>query len=557
MNVTAMPFRPEVHEELIINGTAYRIAPHPQSPNYPFAQEGGRATVYRLDSSHSSRALKVFKQMYRTSQVEITAKRLSQYATLTGLGVCNREVLSPNANGEAPLNESDLEWSVLMPWIEGATWYDILIETDERKRNIDLPTMRTVVQKFLNILLEMELNAVTHCDLSPGNILVRFWPPEVDLIDVEEICANGVPMPEILPKGTPGYTHRSASDGLWHPYADRFAGAILLCEMICWSDEEFRQHVHGDSFFDPEELQEDTARYQVMYRTLTQLGGSELAKLFEQCWFAENLSDTPAFWEWARGMQEYFRKVVSIQPPIKEKLQAQLTHTLSELQTRLKLPEVKSDASTRVAYQRIQQRLNYDLAKLIDGGTSAPPPAVQTTPRIDIKKTRAVSNTQVARPIDGASVMNWRRLGFVVGSTVVSVAIAGFVVFGLLASETDNRSILPQIVVTILPNNETLTPSYTVEPTITQTPLPTIPVTDTAIPATAVPVKIAPTKVQPTRTAVAPTRTAVPPTDTVVPPTDTAVPPTDTAVPPTNTAAPQAPQAPKPAPAQPTAIPIG
>ena len=516
-----MPFRPDVHEELIINGTTYSVAPHPQSPNYPFAQEGGRATVYRLDSSHSSRALKIFKQMYRTSQVAITAQRLSQYATLTGLGVCNREVLAPTAQGEAPLSESDLEWSVLMPWIEGATWYDILIETDERKRNIDLPTMRTVVQKFLNILLEMELNAVTHCDLSPGNILVRFWPPEVDLIDVEEICAAGVPMPEILPKGTPGYTHRSASDGSWHPYADRFAGAILLCEMICWSDEEFRQHVHGDSFFDPDELQEDTARYQVMYRTLTQLGGSELAKLFEQCWFAENLSDTPAFWEWARGMQEYFRKVVSIQPPIKEKLQAQLAHTLSELQTRLKLPEVKSDASTRVAYQRIQQRLNYDLAKLMGGATSAPPPAVQTTPPIDIKKTRAGTNAQVSRPVDGAGVMNWRRLGFVAVSTVVSVAIAGFVVFGLLSAKTENRSILPQIVVTILPNNETLTPSYTAEPTITQTPLPTIPVTDTAIPATAVSVKIAPTKLPSTRTSVPPTNTVIPPTNTVIPPTDT------------------------------------
>jgi hypothetical protein len=556
MNVTAMPFRPEVHEELIINGTTYSIAPHPQSPNYPFAQEGGRATVYRIDSLHASKALKVFKQMYRTSQVSITATRLSQYATLTGLGVCNREVLAPSASGEAPLGEADLEWSVLMPWIEGATWYDILIETDERKRNIDLPTMRTVVQKFLNILLEMELNAVTHCDLSPGNILVRFWPPEVDLIDVEEICATGVPMPEILPKGTPGYTHRSASDGLWHPYADRFAGAILLCEMICWSDEEFRQQVHGDSFFDPDELQEDTPRYQLMRHTLTQLGGSELAKLFEQCWYSEHLSDTPAFWEWARGMQEYFRKVVSIQPPIQEKLQAQLAHTLNEVQVRLKLPEVKSDANTRAAYQRIQQRLNYDMSKLL-GGTASPP-ILQSTPRIDVKKPPTGNTPPIVSQVARVDVMNWRRLGFVVGSTVISVAIAGFVVFGLLANQTENRSILPQIVVTILPNNETLTPSYTIEPTITQTSEPTVVPTDTMVPATAVPVKIVPTRARSTPTPVPPT---VPlPTDTAVPlPTDTAVPlPTDTAVPlPTDTAVPKPQSQPQPKPANPTAAPIG
>jgi serine/threonine protein kinase len=544
-----MPFRPAVHEELIINGTIYSVAPHPQSPNYPFAQEGGRATVYRLDSPHASRALKVFKQLYRTSQVEITAARLSQYATLTGLGVCNREVLTPGKDGTPPLSEPDLEWSVLMPWVEGSTWYDILIETDDRKRNIDITTMRTVVQKFLNILLEMELNAVTHCDLSPGNILVRFWPPEVDLIDVEEICAAGVPMPEILPKGTPGYTHRSASDGMWHPYADRFAGAILLCEMICWSDEYFRTQVHGDSFFDPDEMQEDTPRYQVMYRTLTQLGGVELAKLFEQCWFAQNLSETPAFWEWARGMQDYFKKVVSIQPPIKEKIQAQLTHTLQELKTRVQQPDVKKDVHTRAAYQRVQQRLEYDMAKL-SGKVTTPPPTPPVSPPPTL-------NPQAGAPISSSAAVNWQRLGFVAGSTVVSVAIAGYVVFGLLASNPNNESILPQVVITVLPNNETLTPSYTLIPTETETASPTI--EPTAVPTSIPPTSIPPTRIRPTR--IIPTDTAVPlPTDTAVPlPTDTAVPlPTDTAVPlPTDTPPPQQ-SRPVPQPTSaPTSKPIG
>jgi len=122
-----MPFRPTVNEELTINGVVYRVVPHPQSPNYPFAQEGGRATVYRLDSPHGARALKVFKQLYRTHHVDTTAIHLSKYATLVGLGVCNREVLAPTADGVSPLNEPDLAWSVLMPWVEGTTWYDVLI----------------------------------------------------------------------------------------------------------------------------------------------------------------------------------------------------------------------------------------------------------------------------------------------------------------------------------------------------------------------------------------------------------------------------------------------
>jgi len=44
-----MSFRPNVHDELTINGERYRIAEHPAAPGMPHGQEGRAGIVYCLD----------------------------------------------------------------------------------------------------------------------------------------------------------------------------------------------------------------------------------------------------------------------------------------------------------------------------------------------------------------------------------------------------------------------------------------------------------------------------------------------------------------------------
>jgi hypothetical protein len=99
-------------------------------------------------------------------------------------------------------------------------------------------------------------------------------------------------------------------------------------------------------------------------------------------------------------------------------------------------------------------------------------------------------------------------MSFVVGITLISVIIAGFIVFGLLKSNTPTQAMLPQVVITILPNNETLTPSHTSEPTLTQTQMPTFTVlVPTSVPTNVPTVKLI--KVASTETATSvPTETA-------------------------------------------------
>jgi hypothetical protein len=115
-------------------------------------------------------------------------------------------------------------------------------------------------------------------------------------------------------------------------------------------------------------------------------------------------------------------------------------------------------------------------------------------------------------------------MSFVVGITLISVIIAGFIVFGLLKSNTPTQAMLPQVVITILPNNETLTPSHTSEPTLTQTQMPTFTVlVPTSVPTNVPTVKLI--KVASTETATSvPTETATSvPTETATSvPTETA-----------------------------------
>lgn len=467
---------------------------------YPFAQEGGRATVYRLESGSQIRALKVFKSAYQTAQTALNAEQMAQYATVSGLGVCARVVLQPDNHNVPPLNEPDLNWSVLMPWVEGTTWYDIITEKDPQKRDLNPATLRSIVQQFLNVLVELELNGIAHCDLSPGNLIVRLRPPEIDLIDVEEICAVGMPIPENIPRGTPGYAHKSATDGNWHPFADRFAGAVLLCEMISWSNPAIHTEYFGDSYFAPDELQTDCPRYHRMIQVLQELGGPELAQMFERTWHATSLADAPAMWEWVRALQTYFRKLIPSQPLSERILISQLDHTIAEYRQKIAQPRVQRDIEQRQALTRTLSWLE-----------------------LERKKHRSVSDTFIgANPraeLAATPPSRTRTATLLVGGVATALIISGVVVFGVLGRGSTPES-TPQIVITVLPNGETLTPSQTHTPIPEQTDIPTRTYTIVSSPT------LAPTETsRPRATRVPPT--SIPPTEAPIVPTEVPLPPTE------------------------------
>src|SRR5437868_6838305 len=96
-----MAFQPRPGQELVIEGVAYRIAEHPNAPGMPYGQEGRAATVYRVDTTGGERrALKVFKPHYQIPWLVGLADKLKEFASLPGLRVCSRTVLTATRHRE-------------------------------------------------------------------------------------------------------------------------------------------------------------------------------------------------------------------------------------------------------------------------------------------------------------------------------------------------------------------------------------------------------------------------------------------------------------------------
>jgi hypothetical protein len=313
-----MSFRPNVHDELIIDGVAYRIAEHPAAPGFPYGQEGRAGIVYCLQNpaTASKAALKVFRARFRTPALVSQAEKLAAFADLPGLTVCRRTVLTRAQNADLLRQHPDLIYAVLMPWIEGPTWTEVMLE----KRPLTPQQALDLARAFADILSRMEQNGIAHCDLSGPNVLLpmlagqtadrrpqtAYRPPSaVELVDVEGLYAPGLPRPEALPSGSSGYAHRTAREGLWGPTADRFAGAVLLAEMLGWCDPQVVQAAWGESYFDPQEMQQDTPRYRTLMAALERRWGSNVARLFERAWRSDSLLDCPTFGEWLVALPEH------------------------------------------------------------------------------------------------------------------------------------------------------------------------------------------------------------------------------------------------------------
>ncbi len=341
-------FRPKPGQILHLGEHRYRVLPHPISPAFPYGQEGRMAVVYKLErelltgQTNSYRAFKVFKASYRTPQIEIKAKELKQFGKFPGLQAAIRRVISPNN----PIYHSllavypDLAYSVLMPWVPGQTWSDIM----QQKRPLSREQAWTLAWNVLYILRELEKRQMAHCDLAAANIMIdwRGSNPVVSLVDVEQLYAPGLTPPESLLVGSPGYMPQFDQEKLWGPLGDRFAGAILLSELLAWYHPDVIQHGNEQSFFTASEIHQTSERYQLMRQALRGWG-DVFEELFLRAWHASSLEECPSFqiWEQAfRGEITSLEKIYttrSAAPPMPDSQISTLAYTDSKASS----PEVE------------------------------------------------------------------------------------------------------------------------------------------------------------------------------------------------------------------------
>jgi serine/threonine protein kinase len=301
-----MIFEPEPGTSLDLNGESIDFVPlEATGPAavFVYAESGKEGTVYKVLKGREFYALKVFYPEYRNKRLLETTEKLSRFKNLEGFRVAERTIISQKLFPDVVARYPDLNYSVLMPWIDGTVWGNLLLMDDRPlQREHDFQ----IIQSLMKAVYNLESKGLAHCDLSNNNFIIDPTLSSIQLIDIEDMYAPDMPRPiPDISYGTPGYrTKWIAEKGLWSPEGDRFASAILCSEILTWHDKDVRKNKAGNtSYFDEDEIGENTERYQLVKECLSRLS-NELAVLFEKAWFSEGFDQCPSVADWMNAIEE-------------------------------------------------------------------------------------------------------------------------------------------------------------------------------------------------------------------------------------------------------------
>lgn len=294
--------RPKPGMKLLLNGSVYTFLPRRTTPKYVDAAEARQATTYKMRNSRNELfALKVFKPAHRDiarARMPQVHRVLSQFGHLPAMKICAFEVVTSQGNDAVRLYP-ELENAMLMPWIKGDLWLKILLD----RQALTLRQSIALAKHLSHSLARLEEFGLAHCDLANKNVKIRHRYDRTYLLDVEDMYHEDLPIPYPKPTGSAGYQHRFLN-GLWNEHGDRFAGAILLSEILCWHDEAVRASSYGESYFEADDLQKDSSyRYQTISAGLARLqdkagGRRTLVRLLKRAWESDKPQDCPTLREW-------------------------------------------------------------------------------------------------------------------------------------------------------------------------------------------------------------------------------------------------------------------
>jgi hypothetical protein len=289
-----MRFEPKPNDTLILFGERYVVQPHPSASHIAYSSEAGRAFVYQLKGQKGDYfALKVIKPKFRGANLADSPRHLVSIEKFEGLRAANRSVVLP----EEPIVKTfpALEYAMLMPWISGSTWFDVLNNAKNHGTYFDSPFAIKLCAQFLNVMAALEQAGYAHSDISPGNLIVGKRHPDVQLIDLEDMYLPGAPAPAEDYTGSPGYRHHSGDQGAttWRSEGDRYATAVMAAEMLVLTNRKLARLATDTGYFASHCLDEDGAKRFDSAKGLLTNTAPGFARLFKQAWFSDSLGDCP------------------------------------------------------------------------------------------------------------------------------------------------------------------------------------------------------------------------------------------------------------------------
>jgi len=298
-------FRPDIGMRLCIGGKYFEFVPHPlfaQDSEVVFAVEGGEALIYQIRSVITKKlyALKVMKPAYRGEHIARGVALIKRSVHIPGLYLPDRICLTMADHPDLIKAYPDLEYAIFMPWLTGKTWSELMLDPASTAR-YTLQQASALAETVANLLRKLESMHLAHSDLAGGNVFLASDLQRLQLLDLEGLYAPASPAPPFRSQGSPGYQHHNLGpQGQWCPEGDRFAGAMLLAEMLTWWNPGVRALVdkHAWTLFQPAELQTDSSPCWSEVRNTLWYIHPGLLSLFDRAWFSASLAECPDFAAW-------------------------------------------------------------------------------------------------------------------------------------------------------------------------------------------------------------------------------------------------------------------
>src|SRR5262249_20659226 len=140
-------------------------------------------------------ALKVMRQRFVDAELVRICTLLEPLQLWDGLRVCKRICLSPAAAPDALRSYPDLSYSILMPWISGLPWLQVVVKQMSLSQQYAL----ALASELVLLLARLEGASMSHCDLSSANLIIDALDQKPQLIDVEDLFGTGFLPPRAIP----------------------------------------------------------------------------------------------------------------------------------------------------------------------------------------------------------------------------------------------------------------------------------------------------------------------------------------------------------------------
>ncbi|GHO72406.1 hypothetical protein KSD_01770 [Ktedonobacter sp. SOSP1-85] len=299
-------FRPSAGLILAVGERAFEFVPHPlfsDESDSVFVMEGGEALIYQVRdvTTKSLYALKFIKPAYRSEHIARVTETVRRSSDIPGFSMPNRICLTMAEYPDLLKTYPDLEYAVLMPWLVGKTWSGLMLDQAASAR-YTLQQACALAATVAQLLQKLESLHLAHSDIAGGNIWLSPDLKRVQFLDLEGLYIPGVPPPPFYSRGTPGYQHHHLGPrGQWCPEGDRFAGAILLTEILTWWNPRVRACVadQAETLFQPAELQTNRASCWSEVRNTLWSIRPGLLYLFDQVWSSTSLTECPDLASWS------------------------------------------------------------------------------------------------------------------------------------------------------------------------------------------------------------------------------------------------------------------